>query len=131
MNDAWSADENGQGDGASPLDAAEVQLFVLAEITRQPDRTTSAATPDALGALSRMRRWQENGAKRHPPIRDHLATTSPLLRAKTQGKRPPRPSKTKTDESGNLSPSCRMLEYEGGDESWLPRREQKNSSSTF
>ena len=123
MNDAWDADGIGQGDGASPLDAAEAQPFALAETARQPDRTTSAAAPDALSASNRMHRWQENGAKRHPPIRDHLATASPLLRAKTQGG-------TKTDESGNLSPSCRMLEYEGGDESWLPRREQKNSSST-
>ena len=89
MNDAWDADGIGQGDGASPLDAAEAQPFALAETARQPDRTTSAAAPDALSASNRMHRWQENGAKRHPPIRDHLATASPLLRAKTQGKRPP------------------------------------------
>ena len=113
MNDAWSADENGPSDGASALDAAEAQPFALAEIARQPDRTTSAATPDALSALSRMRRWQENGAKRHPPIRDHLATAPPLLRAKNARQAPaPNPAEQKTDESGNLSPSCRMLEYE-------------------
>ena len=125
MHDAWGADGIGQGDGASPLDAAEAQPFALAETARQPDRTTSAAAPDALSASNRMHRWQENGAKRHPPIRDHLAEQKRKASAR------PQPSGTKTDESGNLSPSCRMLEYEGGDESWLPRREQKNSSSTF
>ena len=113
MHDAWGADGIGQGDGASPLDAAEAQPFALAETARQPDRTTSAAAPDALSASNRMHRWQENGAKRHPPIRDHLATAPPLLRAKNARQAPaPNPAEQKTDESGNLSPSCRMLEYE-------------------
>ena len=110
MNDAWSADENGPSDGASALDAAEAQPFALAETARQPDRTTSAAAPDALSASNRMHRWQENGAKRHPPIH-HLATAPPLLRAKNARQAPaPNPAEQKTDESGNLSPSCRMLE---------------------
>ena len=105
MHDAWGADGIGQGDGASPLDAAEAQPFALAEIARQPDQTTSAATPDALSALSRMRRWQENGAKRHPPIRDHLATAPPLLRAKNARQVPaPDPAKQKPTKAGTFRP---------------------------
>lgn len=89
MNDAWSADENGPSDGASALDAAEAQPFALAEIARQPDRTTSAATPDALSALSRMRRWQENGASGTRLSATTLQPLHPYSEQKTQGKRPP------------------------------------------